>query len=160
MQNTVRWRSNQSQPAIFWNPWSNNSEWWPPEGDNPWNLFISSRINIFFPPKSLHGYIVPPWACSSCVPKAARRRRKYPVDRVAVARNHRSKWCAQSSAAWRCAARTAFTSFRPQIVAKMQPPSNREDLNRVILRLFSFLISNLSTGIPRFLQFRFPRFSI
>ena len=24
---TIRWRSNQSQLAIFWNPWSNESQW-------------------------------------------------------------------------------------------------------------------------------------
>ena len=41
---TVRWRSDQSQPAIFLNTWSNKSEWWPPEGDNPWNLLFSSQI--------------------------------------------------------------------------------------------------------------------
>ena len=42
---TVRWRSDQAKPAIFWNPWSNKSEWWPPERDNPWNLWFSSWIN-------------------------------------------------------------------------------------------------------------------
>ena len=41
---TIRWRSNQSQPANFWNPWSNKSEWWPPEGDTPWNLLFSSQM--------------------------------------------------------------------------------------------------------------------
>ena len=30
--------------GLFGNPWSNKSEWWPPEGDNPWNLLFSSRI--------------------------------------------------------------------------------------------------------------------
>ena len=38
---TVRWLSVQSQPAIFKNPWSNKSLWWPPEEDNPWNLLFS-----------------------------------------------------------------------------------------------------------------------
>ena len=41
---TFRWRSDQSQPAIFWNPWSNKSEWWPPKGDKLWSLLLSSRI--------------------------------------------------------------------------------------------------------------------
>ena len=45
---TVRWRSDRSQPAIFWNPWSNKSEWWPPEGDNSWNLLFSSWIADFW----------------------------------------------------------------------------------------------------------------
>ena len=27
---------------LFENPWSNKSEWWPPEGGNPWNLLFSS----------------------------------------------------------------------------------------------------------------------
>ena len=30
--------------VLFGNPWSNKSEWWPPEGDNSWNLLFSSRI--------------------------------------------------------------------------------------------------------------------
>ena len=45
IQSTVRWCSDQSLPAIFWNPWSNKSEWWPPEGDNPWNLLFSSQMS-------------------------------------------------------------------------------------------------------------------
>ena len=44
IQSTIRWRSDQSVPAIFWNPWSHKSEWWPPEGDNPWFLLFSIRI--------------------------------------------------------------------------------------------------------------------
>ena len=55
---------------------------------------IANSIFFFFPAKSFHGYIVPPCARGSCVPNAARRC-KYPVDRVAVARNHRSKLCAR-----------------------------------------------------------------
>ena len=43
---TVKWRSDQSQPAIFWNPWSNKSGWWLSEGDNPWNLKFSSWMNL------------------------------------------------------------------------------------------------------------------
>ena len=39
----VRWRCSR---ALFGNPWSNKSEWRPPEGDNPWNLLCSSRIAI------------------------------------------------------------------------------------------------------------------
>ena len=27
---------------IFWYPWSNKSEWWPSEWDNPWNLLFIS----------------------------------------------------------------------------------------------------------------------
>ena len=44
IQSTIRWRSDQSLPVNFWNPWSNKSEWWLQEGDNPWNLLFSSRI--------------------------------------------------------------------------------------------------------------------
>ena len=51
---TIRWRSDQFQPAIFWNPWSNKSEWWLPEGDNPWNLLFSSQI----PSKNCMAYFV------------------------------------------------------------------------------------------------------
>ena len=50
----IRWGSDQSQPVIFnWNPWSNKSEWWSPEGDNPWNLLFSSRIEYFHVSKLL-----------------------------------------------------------------------------------------------------------
>ena len=38
---SVRWRCSR---ALFGNPWSNESEWWPPEGENPWNLLFSIRI--------------------------------------------------------------------------------------------------------------------
>ena len=39
----ARWRCSR---ALFGNPWSNKSEWWPPEGDNPWNLLFSSQISV------------------------------------------------------------------------------------------------------------------
>ena len=38
---SARWRCSR---ALFGSPWSNKSEWWPPEGDNPWNLLFSSWI--------------------------------------------------------------------------------------------------------------------
>ena len=41
---TVRWHFDQFLPAIFWNPWSNKSEFWLPERDNPWILLFSSQI--------------------------------------------------------------------------------------------------------------------
>ena len=45
IQSFIRSRSDQSHPAIFWNPWSNKSEWWPPEGDNPWSLLFTSYLH-------------------------------------------------------------------------------------------------------------------
>ena len=41
---SARWSCSR---AMFGNPWSNKSEWWLPEGDNPWNLLFSSRIKLF-----------------------------------------------------------------------------------------------------------------
>ena len=38
----ARWRCS---PALFGNPWSNKTEWWQPEGGNPWNLLFSSWIS-------------------------------------------------------------------------------------------------------------------
>ena len=38
---SARWRCSH---ALFGNPWSMKSEWWPQKGDNLWNLFFSSRI--------------------------------------------------------------------------------------------------------------------
>ena len=38
---SARWRCSR---ALFGNTWSNKSEWWLPEGENPWNLLFSIRI--------------------------------------------------------------------------------------------------------------------
>ena len=42
-----RWRCSR---ALFGNHWSNKSEWWPLEGDKPWNLLFSSRFGANFSP--------------------------------------------------------------------------------------------------------------
>ena len=38
---STRWRCSR---VLFGNPWSNESEWWPPEGDNPRIFLFSSQI--------------------------------------------------------------------------------------------------------------------
>ena len=49
---SARWRCSC---LLFGKPWSNKSEWWPPERDNPWNLLFSSRAELrhkrFWAPK-------------------------------------------------------------------------------------------------------------
>ena len=49
---SARWRCSC---LLFRKPWSNKSEWWPPERDNPWNLLFSSwaelRHKRFWAPK-------------------------------------------------------------------------------------------------------------
>ena len=49
---SARWPCSR---MLFGNPRSNKSEWWPSEGDNPWNLLFSSRI-AFHLLKALDNY--------------------------------------------------------------------------------------------------------
>ena len=43
---SARWRCSH---VLFGSPWSNKSEWWPPEGDNPLNLLFSSWVLVHNP---------------------------------------------------------------------------------------------------------------
>ena len=40
---SARWRCSH---ALFGNPWSNKSEWWPPEGDNPFKFVVLQPYKV------------------------------------------------------------------------------------------------------------------